>query len=119
MQDLKLDVKEMLIELNDALNNDYTVLDDDQLDTVLANIIYREEKLVFNLIDWSLSKLRLVTPMGLKYVNDLRDNLTTMTSTALESIDSMAPLTLEVVTKLDKIDPSRRLADVLLKALSI
>lgn len=119
MQDLKLDVKEMLIELNDALNNDYTVLDDEQLDDVLAKIIYKEEKLVFNLIDWSLSKLHLVTPMGLKYINDLRNNLTTMTPAALESIDSMAPLTLEVVTKLDKIDTSKRLADVLLKALSV
>lgn len=117
--DLKLDVKAMLIDLNNLMNQDFSVMDDDELDTTLSRIVYKEEKLVYNLIDWSLSKLHLLTPAGLKSVNDLRSNLTTMSPEALKSIDPIAPIVMETVIKLDAIDRSGRMASVLLKALSL
>lgn len=117
--DLILDAKAMLIDLNNSLNNDFSIMDQEELDSALAKIIYAEEKLVFNVIDWSLSKLHLISPNGLKSVTDLRMNLTTMSPDALASIDPMAPLVLDVVNKLDALDTTKKLADILLKALSI
>jgi hypothetical protein len=117
--DLKLDVKAMLIDLSNKLNQDFTILDDDELTKQLNIIVYAEEKLVFNLVDWSLSKLHLLSPKGLKGVTDIRDNLVSMSPDALHQIDPMAPMVLDVVHKLDALDSSRRLGDILLRVMSI
>ena len=112
-----LDAQKIIINLNNILNKDYSIMDDDELGDTLSNAVRTLEHLVFTLLEYKINNIRLIKASAIKTVKAIREGKVTLSPEMIKSEDKLAPILLEVVNKLDILDDSGGLCDVLFEVL--